>query len=195
MFLGLLVVTGTDFFGLDFYITTGFGQSRFLCKTYGGRATTDYHAHLASASHVRNKQMLQRLQQTRAPQLAQSESFDPVDQGLLDQMAAFHTREADDSSTGDDTDSNDSTSLSITREAEVTLFNPQSPEEADSEPEMDWYNMLFETVVDDSPSDLTSQQANDRVTNSLWFPFQSQEVSVLLGACHPHLIMLGTVDN
>ena len=122
--------------------------------------------------------MLQQLQQTRAPQLAQSESFDPVDQGLLDQMAAFHTREADDSSTGDDTDSNDSTSLSITREAEVTLFNPQSPEEADSEPEMDWYNMLFETVFDDSPSDLTSHHANERVINSLWFPFHSQEVSV-----------------
>ncbi|EFP83410.2 uncharacterized protein PGTG_08596 [Puccinia graminis f. sp. tritici CRL 75-36-700-3] len=74
-----------------------------------------------------------------------------------------------------DEDSDASDLLIVARNTSLTLFNPADDESSDSEHEMDWDDVLFETVHQLGPGNLADPaDRNARRIAESWYPFRSQ---------------------
>jgi len=78
---------------------------------------------------------------------------------------------------GSDEESDQENLLAVARATGLTLFDPRNAEESDSEPDINWDDLLFETPPEGAALS-EREEPLERNINSPWFPFKSKEVSI-----------------
>ena len=176
---GLSILKLIKLFGAGFTVSEdGLGRRTYFCLTCRTRPTTDYRQHLQSVSHRRRVEESQVLLQslTQARQIQQSQPPQPhLDPMLLDSLA-FVTPSME-QPIGSDEESDQENLLAVARATGLTLFDPRNAEESDSEPEIDWDELLFETQPEGAALS-EREEPLERNINSPWFPFKSKEVCI-----------------